>query len=100
VCRPFDHFTANSKQLVYKISLIYARQVDGALSFLLAHHKLRRLRRQGAAWRGEAPSGFNNVTPATRSDSIYKLNGGLFALFGSSTKHDFLRFWSVFAERK
>ena len=94
------HFSANSKLLVYKNSVIYARQVDGALSFLLAHHKLRRLRRQGAAWRGEAPSGFKNDPPVTRSDSIYEVNCGLFALFDSSTKLDFLRFSSVLAERK
>ena len=100
MCRSFDYFTANSKQLVYKHSLIYAGQVDGALSSLLAHDKLRRLRRQGATWRGEAPSGFKNVTPATRSDSIYELNCGLFALFGSSTKLDFLRSRSGFAGRK
>jgi len=99
VCRSFDHFIANIKQLVYKNSFIYARQVDGALSSLLAHDKLRHLRRQGA-WRGEAPLDFKNVPPATRSDSIYEVNCGLLALFDSSTKLDFLRFRSVFAERK
>jgi len=56
------------------------------------------------ARRGKAPSGFKTVTPATRSDSIYKLNYGLFALgnvlFDLSTKHDFLRLPGVFAERK
>jgi len=83
---------------VYKTSLIYGRQVDGALSSLPAHDKLRRLRKQGAAWRGEAPSGFKTVTPATRSESIYELNYSLFALFDSSTK--FLRLPSVLAERK
>jgi len=100
VWKSFDHFIANSKQLVYKNSLIYAPQVDGALSSLLAHDKFRRLRRQPATWRGGTPSGFKNVTPATRSDSIYGLNHGLFALFDSSTKLNFLRSRSVFAERK
>ena len=71
MCRSFDYFTANNKQLVYKMSLIYARQVDGALSSLLAHHKLCHLRRQGAAWRGEAPTGFRTVNPVTRSEMIY-----------------------------
>ena len=86
MCRSFDRFTANNnKQLVYKISLIYARQVDGALSSLPAHDKLCRLRRQGAAWQGEAPSGFRTVNPVTCSEMIYKLNCGLFALFNSST---------------
>jgi len=59
-------------------------QIDGALSSP-AHDKLRRLRRQDAAWRGEAPSGFRTVIPG--------LTCGLFApgdaLFDSSTKLDF-----------
>ena len=80
MCRPFDHFTANNKQSVYKFSLIYARQADGDLSSLPAT-----LRTQAAAWRGEAPSGFRTVNPVTCSEMIYKLNCGLFALFNSST---------------
>jgi len=100
VCRSFDHFIANSRQFVYKNFLIYARQIDGALSSLLSHDKLHRLCMQRATWRGEAPSGFKNVTSTTRSDSIYELNCGLFALFDSSTKLDFLRSRDVFAERK
>jgi len=104
VCRSFDHFITSDKQLVYKTSLIYERQVDGALSSLPAHDKLRHLRRQGAAWRGEAPSSFKTFIPVTRSDSIYELNCGLFALgdvlFDSSTKLDFLRLPSVLTERR
>ena len=77
MCRSSDHFTANNKQLVYKFSLIYARQADGALSSTL--------RAQGAAWRGEAPSGSRTVNSVTRSEMICELNCGLFALFDSST---------------
>ena len=102
--RSFDHSITNNKQLVYKTSLICERQVDGALSFLPDHDKLRGLRRQGAAWRGKVPSRFKTFTPVTRSDSIYELNCGLFTLgdilFASSTKLDFLRLPGVFAERK
>jgi len=32
VCRSFDHFITNNKQLVYKTSPIYEHQVDGTLS--------------------------------------------------------------------
>jgi len=101
LCRSSDHFIANNKQLVYKTSLIYERQVDGSLSSLLTHNKLRRLRGQGAPRQGrsEAPSGFKTVTPVTRFGSIYELNCGMFALgnalFDSSTKHDFVRFPSA-----
>ena len=86
MCRSFDHFTTNNEQPLYKTRLIYERQVDGALSSLPAHDKHPcRLRRQGAAWRGEAPSGFRTVNPITCSEMIYELNCGLFALFDSST---------------
>ena len=44
MCRSFDHFITNNKQLVYKTSLMYERQVDGPLSPLPAHDKLRGLR--------------------------------------------------------
>ena len=63
--RSFDYSITSNRQLVYKPSLIYERQVDGALSFLPDHDKLRRLRRQGAAWRGKVPSRFKTVTPVT-----------------------------------
>ena len=68
MCRSFDHFTANNKQLVYKISLIYA-------------------------------PGFRTVNPVTRSEMIYELNCGLFALFESSTKLDFLWLPNALRER-
>jgi len=47
---------------------------------------------------------FQDCHPVTRSNLIYKLNCGLFALgdvlFASGTKHDFLRLPSVPAVRK
>ena len=102
MCRSFDHSITNNKQLLYNTSLTYERRVDGALPSLPAH-KLHSLRRQGTTSRGKGPSGFNIVTPATPSDSIYELNCGLFTLgdvlFDSSTKFDFCGF-GVFAERK
>jgi len=103
VCRSFDHFITNCLLLVCNNSLIYERQVDRTLSSLPAHDKLHRLRRQGAAWRGEAPSGFKAVIPVTRLASIYELNCGLFALGNVVRfKHQarFLRLTSVLAERK
>jgi len=48
----------------------------------------------------QAPSGFRTVNPVTRSEVIYELNCGLFALFESSTKLDFLWLPNVLAERK
>ena len=103
MCRSFDHFINNNKRLVYKPSLIFERQVHGPLSSF-PQDTLRRLCGHSAAWRGEAPSDFKTVIPVTRSDSIYELNCGLFALgdvlFDSSTKLDFLRLPSVLAERK
>jgi len=94
VCRSFDHFIINNKQLVYKTSLIFERQVHDPLSSF-PQDTLRRLCGHSAAWRGEAPSDFKTVIPVTRSDSIYKPNCSLFALH---TKLDFLP--RVLAERK
>jgi len=51
-----------------------------------------------------ARPGFKTVIPVTRSESIYELNCGLFALgdilINGSTKLDFPRLPSVLAERK
>ena len=103
MCRSFDHFITNNKQLAFKTSLFYERRVDGALSSLPAHDKLRSLRRQGSAWQGEVPSGVKPVIPVTRSESIYEVNCKVFALgdvlFDSSTKFERLWLPSVLAER-
>jgi hypothetical protein len=47
---------------------------------LTSLQKLQRLRRQSLAWRGELPSALKLEIPVTRPDSIYELNGGVFAL--------------------
>jgi hypothetical protein len=47
---------------------------------LTSHQKLQRLRRQGLAWRSDLPPALKFSLPVTRSDSIYELNGGVFAL--------------------
>jgi len=52
VCRSFNHSTTNNEKPLYKIPLIYERQVGGALSSFPAHDKLRRL--LGKALHGEA----------------------------------------------
>jgi hypothetical protein len=108
VCRRFDTFIKEQKGLLYKLALAFERQIDSpcqvftpyinvaSSSFTTnndecnpssspsapptSHQKLQRLRRQGLAWRGDLPPALKLSLPVTRSDSIYELNGGVFAL--------------------
>jgi hypothetical protein len=105
VCRRFDTFIKEQKGLLYKLALAFERQVDSPCQVfspyinvapslpttttngneenpppLTSHQKLQRLRRQGLAWRSDLPPALKLSLPVTRSDSIYELNGGVFAL--------------------
>jgi hypothetical protein len=85
VCKNFDAFIKNQRTLLYKLALALERQMDSSwngASFppLTSLQKLQRLRRQSLAWRGELPSALKLEIPVTRPDSIYELNGGIFAL--------------------
>ena len=90
--------------LIYKIALKYECQVDcqegvrtlpvpesiytytiessSTLSRprLTSRQKLQRLCRQSLAWRGVRSPAMTRSIPVTRNDTIYELNGGIFAL--------------------
>jgi hypothetical protein len=90
VCRQFEAFINYQKPLLYRLALVFEKHVDEpSLSVspsvktdapLTSHQKLERMRRQGLAWRGEIPPSMRTTIPVTGGDSIYELNGGVFAL--------------------
>jgi len=101
VCRSFDHFITNNKQLVFKTSLFYERQVGGALSsgpttsFAVSVGKAPQRLPQASRLSSSlpVPVQYKNSTAACSPSAAS-------SLIHSGTQHDFLRPLSVLAEIK